>query len=112
MESSIDTAVDMLVRLIESKYISSHSDYCPMDFGEKAEYFTLDAMGLLSFGEMFGFLEKDDDVLGFFQTVRTLLPVVFVLTDLPLVTRMLHSRFLRRFLPNVSAKLGFGSIIG
>ena len=66
MEGSVDVAVDAFVRLIERKYISSHTDYRPMDFGEKTEYFTLDAIGLLAFGELFGFMDKDEDVFEFF----------------------------------------------
>ena len=112
MEGSIDIAVDALVHLIERKYISSHTDYRPMDFGEKAEYFTLDAIGLLAFGELFGYLEKDEDVFDYFKIVRTFLPIMVVLADVPLVARMLQSPFLRPFLPKESDRLGFGAIIG
>lgn len=112
MEGSVDAAVDAFVRLIERKYISSHKDYRPMDFGEKTEYFTLDAIGLLAFGEFFGFIEKDEDVFHFFKIVRTFLPIMIVLTNLPFLARLLQSPFVRPLLPKESDKLGFGAIIG
>lgn len=112
MEGSIDTQIANLCHLIETKYLSTSADYRPMDFGEKASYFTLDVISDLAFGEAFGYLEHDSDVYDYLQTTKTFIPIMMVVANIPSIADILHSRLLRGLLPSESDKLGFGAFIG
>jgi len=68
LEPSIDFRVQQLVRLIRSKYVSSSSSSDPsplskpVDLAMKIQYFTLDVISHIGFGQAFGDLEADADV--------------------------------------------------
>src|SRR5438876_497829 len=62
LESSIDIHVQELVDLIQSKYISTDKRSRPFDFARKIQYFTLDVISEVGFGEPFGDLRADRDV--------------------------------------------------
>jgi hypothetical protein len=112
MEGSIDRQISNLVRLIETKYLSTTQSYKPMDFGQKAQYFTLDVISDLAFGQAFGYLEKDDDVFDYIKITSSYIPIMLVLANVPSLVNLLHSRLLRGLLPTESDKLGFGAFIG
>ena len=61
MGKIINRNVQALVELIEAKYLSTSAVFQPFDFGRKAQYFTLDAITDIAFGEAFGFLTTDSD---------------------------------------------------
>ncbi|KAF2112117.1 cytochrome P450 [Lophiotrema nucula] len=112
MEGTIDARVSKLVALIETKYISTATDYRPMDFAQKAQYLTLDVISDLAFGQAFGYLEKDDDVFDYIKITKSYIPIMLVLANVPSLANLLHSRLLRGALPKESDKLGFGAFIG
>lgn len=112
MEGSIDLLIASLVHLIETKYISTSDDYRPMDFGEKASFFTLDVISELAFGEAFGYLENDSDVFEYLSITKTFIPIMMVMGDVPSLANLLQSPALRGLLPSESDKLGFGAFIG
>ncbi|KAH3950795.1 hypothetical protein HBI56_205410 [Parastagonospora nodorum] len=112
MEGSIDLLIGSLVHLIETKYISTSDNYRPMDFGEKASFFTLDVISELAFGEAFGYLENDSDVFEYLSITKTFIPIMMVMGDVPSLANLLQSRALRGLLPSESDKLGFGAFIG
>ncbi|KAH7413819.1 cytochrome P450 [Phaeosphaeria sp. MPI-PUGE-AT-0046c] len=112
MEDSIDLLVASFVHLIENKYLSTADSYRPMDFGEKASYFTLDVISELAFGQAFGYLETDDDVFDYLKITKTYIPIMMVVANVPSLATMLQSRYLRGLLPSESDKLGFGAFIG
>ena len=112
MEGSIDTQIAKLIHLIETKYLSTDDSYRPMDFGEKASFFTLDVISELAFGESFGYLEADRDVYDYLKTTKTFIPIMMVIANVPSLADLLHSRVLRGLLPSESDKLGFGAFIG
>ncbi|KAM0321505.1 hypothetical protein ACHAQA_010073 [Verticillium albo-atrum] len=58
VESKIDKNILALVRLLEMRYVATNR---PFDFGRKAQYFTLDVISDLAYGDPFGFLDKDAD---------------------------------------------------
>lgn len=111
MEDTIDRQVSQLVRLIETRYLSSDS-FRPMDFGEKASFFTLDVISELAFGHAFGYLEHDRDVYDYLKISETFIPIAVALADVPSLADLLHSRILRGILPSESDKVGFGAFIG
>ncbi|KAL5115603.1 hypothetical protein ACEQ8H_006490 [Pleosporales sp. CAS-2024a] len=112
MEASIDAQIASLIHLIRTKYISTPDSYRPMDFGEKASFFTLDVISELAFGEAFGYMEHDTDVYDYLKITKTFIPIMMVVANIPSLADLLQSRPLRRLLPSESDKLGFGAFIG
>lgn len=112
MESTIEAQIASLITLIETKYLSTGGKYRPMDFAQKAQYFTLDVISALAFDEAFGYLEKDDDVYDYIKITGSFIPVMLVLANVPSLARLLQSPMLRGLMPKASDKLGFGAFIG
>jgi hypothetical protein len=112
METTIDTSIASLIHLIESKYLSTPTDFRPMDFAQKAQYFTLDVISHLAFSEPFGYLEKDDDVYDYIKITEQTIPAILILANVPWLASILQSRALRGLMPSEKDKLGFGAFIG
>ena len=112
MEGTIDRHVARLVGLIDRKYVSTADKYRPVDFALKTQFLTLDVISDLAFGKPFGYLEKDDDVFDYIQITTSLIPALTVLSNIPSLAHILHSRLLRDALPKATDKLGFGALIG
>ncbi|KAF1845545.1 cytochrome P450 [Cucurbitaria berberidis CBS 394.84] len=112
MEGSIDAQIAQLIHLIETKYLSTADSYQPMNFDEKASFFTLDVISTLAFGQAFGFLTQDGDVYDYLKITKTYIPIMMIIANVPTLADLLQSRFLRGLLPSESDKLGFGAFIG
>lgn len=112
MEATIDKQTASFVQLIEDRYISSQADFRPIDFTEKASFFTLDVISDLAFGEAFGYLEKDSDVYDYLKMSKIAIPFMMTIADIPSLADVLQSRFFRTLMPSEADKAGFGAFIG
>jgi hypothetical protein len=112
MDDTIERNIAKLIRLIEQKYISTGTEYRPMDLGAKGQYFTLDVISDLAFGEPFGYLDQDDDVYDFIKIIESFLPILIIVGMFPSVVRLYQSRLFRGLFPKDSDKFGFGAFIG
>lgn len=112
MEQTIDTQIGNFVELIERKYISTSREYRPMDLGQKGQFFTLDVISALAFGEAFGYLTQDKDVFDYIKISDQYIPVMLVMANLPVLARLTHTRLFRNLMPKESDLLGFGAFIG
>jgi hypothetical protein len=83
-----------------------------MDWGYKAQYFTLDVICELAWGRALGFLDEGRDVHDYIKIATSALPLMMIMGTYPGLAKMLQSRFLRRFLPKETDKIGFGAFIG
>ncbi len=83
----------------------------PVDLGRKVQYFTLDVISDIAFGEPFGFLETDSDVYKYIETTESTLPVVMVTTVIPFLVKLLASPLLKTVLPSEKDVLGFGRVM-
>jgi len=111
MEGTVDKQVAAFIELIDTKYISSGTEYRPMDFSLKAQYFTLDVISALAFGKPFGYLTEDEDLHDYIKITTAYIPFMVTLGSLPWLADLLHSRLMRGLLPKDSDKLGFGAFI-
>ncbi|PCD35950.1 hypothetical protein AU210_008505 [Fusarium oxysporum f. sp. radicis-cucumerinum] len=84
----------------------------PVDFGRRAQFFTLDVISDLAFGEPFGFLETDSDVYKYIQITEETLPAVMVTTVIPWLVKVLSSPLFKSRLPSEKDRLGFGKLMG
>ncbi|KAL2157261.1 hypothetical protein VTH06DRAFT_6301 [Thermothelomyces fergusii] len=112
MESSIDTQIARLIELIETKYLSTKEVYRPMDWGVKAQYFTLDVIGDLAWGQPMGFLERDADVFDYIKITTASATAMMIVATYPTLARILQSRILRFLLPKDTDQVGLGALIG
>ena len=100
-----------LVSLIEG-YVTTDSDHKPLDFGRKAQYFTLDVITNLAYGKPFGYLTSDSDVYDYIKTVEETLPAAMMVTVLPWINYLLQTRLMKSVLPSEKDPIGFGKLIG
>lgn len=112
LEKTIDRNVSNLVQLIKKKYLSTQSDFRPFDFGRKVQYFTLDLISDLAFGEAFGDIATDSDVHGYIKTTEETLPAIMLTTILPWLLWLLSSPLLKSMLPSDKDQLGLGKVMG
>ncbi|KAG5657686.1 hypothetical protein KAF25_007719 [Fusarium avenaceum] len=112
LERAVDAQIANFITLLETRYLSTEEKYHPVDFAQKVQFFTLDVISDLAFGEAFGYLEKDEDVFDFISITRSYFPVTLVMANLPIVVDLLHSRLFSGLLPKETDKLGFGAFIG
>ncbi|KAM0268743.1 hypothetical protein ACHAPA_004667 [Fusarium lateritium] len=112
LERAVDAQIAKFITLLETKYLSTEEACLPVDFAEKVQFFTLDVISDLAFGEPFGYLENDQDVFDFISITRSYFPVTLVMANLPIVVDLLHSRIFSGLLPKETDKLGFGAFIG
>ncbi|KAK1755440.1 cytochrome P450 [Echria macrotheca] len=112
LEKHIDEMVQALVDLISRKYLSTNADYRPLDFGRKAQYFTLDVISNVAYGEPFGFLATDSDVHEYIQTTEENLPAIIMVSVLPWLNKALQSPLLKSLLPSDKDPIGLGKIMG
>jgi len=54
-----------------------------MDLARKAQFFTLDVITKIAFGEAFGDLEHDEDVYNYIQSTEEMLDVIIFLGTIP-----------------------------
>ncbi|KAF5722727.1 pisatin demethylase (cytochrome P450) [Fusarium mundagurra] len=112
LERTIDKHIAKLIDLLETKYLSTDKDYRPVDFAQKIQFFTLDVISDLAFGQPFGYIEQDDDVFDFIKITKAYFPVTLFIANIPSLVSLLHSRLFSGALPKESDKLGFGAFIG
>ncbi|CZR54663.1 related to pisatin demethylase (cytochrome P450) [Phialocephala subalpina] len=112
LEDTIDRSVLALVNLIDKKYISSKEIFRPFDFGRKAQYFTLDVISDVAFGECFGDLESDGDMYEYIKTIETFMPALMIFSVYPWLNKILESSFMKRFLPSDKDLTGVGKLKG
>ncbi|KAH6629304.1 cytochrome P450 [Boeremia exigua] len=112
MESTIAIHIANFIHLIETKYLSTTQIYRPVDFGEKASFFTLDVISDLAFGQAFGYLDTDEDKYDYLEITKASIPFMMTVADIPALADVLQSRVLRKLFPSETDKLGFGAFIG
>ncbi|RSM20322.1 hypothetical protein CDV31_000817 [Fusarium ambrosium] len=108
LEPKIDKNILAFIKLLR-KYADENR---PVDLGRRAQFFTLDVLSDLAFGEPFGFLETDSDVYEYIKTTEETLPMVMVTTVVPWLVKVLSSPIFKSLLPSEKDRLGFGRVMG
>nr|XP_036589361.1 pisatin demethylase [Colletotrichum truncatum]KAF6801366.1 pisatin demethylase [Colletotrichum truncatum] len=108
LEKKIDDNILQLVRLLEG-YVDAGR---PFDFARKAQFFTLDVISDLAFGEPLGFMATDSDMYDYIKTTEETLPFFMVTTVIPWLVKLFASPLFRSVLPSEKDKVGFGKVMG
>ncbi|KAF8848799.1 pisatin demethylase [Acephala macrosclerotiorum] len=111
LERSIDNNIANLIKLIETKYLSTETDFKPVDFARKAQFFTLDAISDIAFGREFGYLANDKDMFSYIKTTEDTIPVMNLIGALPWLAQVLHSRVFKSLLPTDKDVHGLGKVM-
>lgn len=113
LEPTIDRNISRFVDLIRQKYLSSDSNFRPMDLAEKAQFFTLDVILDIATGAPTGDLEQDTDVYSYLKTTADALAPLIMISSVPSVQNFLHIPFIaKKIFPTAEDKIGFGKLIG
>lgn len=111
-EAGIDRQLLNFIRLIDRKYLSTTNKSRPVDFAEKSQFFALDVIGDVSFGEPFGYLSKDEDLYNYNEINASSLPVMNIVSVYPWLGRIVHRWPLSLLLPKEEDQIGFGRLMG
>lgn len=101
-----------MIDLVERKYVSTPTEYRPMEFAHKAQYFTLDVISEAGFGSAIGFLENDKDMHQYIHINDKFIPVAIATLNFPMLLRALRTWPLNAVLPKESDVNGFGPMMG
>jgi hypothetical protein len=108
----MDRNIQGLIDLIRTKYLSSDSENKPFDFGRKAQYFLLDVISDMSYGEPFGYMTTDSDLYDYTKSVEGVFVFAALITVFPVVNQILGLRIMKAIIPSDKDPLGFGKILG
>lgn len=115
LELNIGELVTTLVDVIRRKYARPSSAGSPptyLDLGSITNYFTLDVITRLAFGQEMGYLKDDTDHFDFFRIVRSLWPQMSTSADVPWIRKLLFSKPVLRLVgPRSTDKNGFGALM-
>lgn len=112
LEHEIEAVLGELTGLIERKYLSTASDYRPVDFTRLTQYFTLDVIMAVAFGMRSAHLTSDSDIHGYLAMSEKFMPVVAIVLVYPWICNIMESRFLSWMGPNDTDESGMGKIMG
>jgi cytochrome P450 len=111
LESDIDKRLQELLELIRSKYLSMATQYKPMDLGRKIQYFTLDVISTIGFGQPFGDIKADSDLNDYIKSGEEGLTVVTLSIALGLTPYLQWPPIARLLGPSEKDKSGFGKML-
>ncbi|KAK4153255.1 putative cytochrome P450 E-class, group I [Chaetomidium leptoderma] len=111
MEGRVDSQVHEFLSLIERKYISTAGECKPMEFGHRAQFYTLDVVTSATFGKPFGFLKKDGDVNKYLEITESMMPMFGILGALPQLVYVMHTWPFNYLMPGEGDKFGFGRLM-
>lgn len=112
LEDSVDANIARFIQLLRSKYLSTGIEYKPVDFAPKSQYFTLDVISEIAFGEAFGNLEADADLASYIKAAEDTIPVIIFLTVFPWLVRVFFSWPFTYLLPTDKDTVGLGKLMG
>ncbi|KAH8680403.1 benzoate 4-monooxygenase cytochrome P450 [Ilyonectria robusta] len=111
LHESIDAGIARFVTLLEDKYLSTATEYRPVDFARKAQYMTLDVISKIAFGESFGFMDRDEDLYDYIRTVESSVPMMQMFALIPWLVNLLQSSLCKAMVPSERDAVGLGPIM-
>ncbi|CZT20651.1 related to pisatin demethylase (cytochrome P450) [Ramularia collo-cygni] len=114
LEQDVDDKLLDMHDLIIDKYLNRPAEgiFRICDLGRVTQYFTLDVISKIAFGQTFGFLENDDDPFGYIANLSQLLPAIIVFGVYTELTNLMKIPLLKSALPKSTDKRGIGRVMG
>ncbi|KAK5653184.1 hypothetical protein OQA88_9082 [Cercophora sp. LCS_1] len=107
-EAAVDRTIASLIHLLESKHLSTDTDFRPFDFAPRIQYFTLDLVSEVACSKPFGNLQHDDDIFDYIDATRESIPFLIATLAVEGLSRVTQTWPLSRFMPNTKDKRGIG----
>jgi len=119
LEEEVDYVIAEMVAKIREKYAISTGEgrgggvgFVPLDFAQMAQYFTLDSITKIAFGEEFGFLAREEDVHSYLQSIEDIAPIMHVSAEIPALASIVASPFVLKLAgPKLTDKKGLGRLM-
>ncbi|KAF2493238.1 putative P450 monooxygenase [Lophium mytilinum] len=112
LEHDIDERLLQVLGLIRSKYVSTDTEYRPMDLARVTTFFTLDVISTIAFGKSFGFLVTDEDPFDYLKQLHVFLPAIMLFSVFPDVQKIMRLPLIQRLAPQATDVTGLGKIMG
>jgi hypothetical protein len=112
-EADMDYVISLLVDKIQTKYAVCRGEDDRskpfLDLGNMVQYFTLDAIAKLGFGEEFGHIREERDIHGHIEMYHDTAAVVTASAAVPVLRSILGSKTLLKLVgPKPTDKKGLG----
>ncbi|KAH8725563.1 benzoate 4-monooxygenase cytochrome-like protein P450 [Phaeosphaeriaceae sp. PMI808] len=111
LESDIDARVQELLELLRKKYLSTLAHSNPVDIGEKIQFFTIDVISTVGFGEPIGDLKADADLNLYIKSSELGLKMMCIVGALGLTTLANWPPLARLIGPKETDKSGPGRMM-
>lgn len=114
LEQDVDDTLLQMHDLIIEKYLNRPAEgiFRICDLGRVTQYFTLDVISKVAFGQTFGFLDNDEDPFGYIANLSQLLPAIIVFGVYTELTNLMKIPALKSALPKSTDKRGIGRVMG
>lgn len=110
VDKLIDEQVQTFVDLIDV-YITNNGGSCVIDIAQKVQYFALDTISALAFGDSFGFLKQDEDKFRYIETTGKTVYILVATALIPGSVRTMQSPYLKWIAPSIKNMAGIGDVI-
>ncbi len=118
LEGEIDFVLAQMVDKIRSKYATAKSGDGKamqplLDFASMVQYFTLDSISKVAFGEEFGLVREERDIHGHIQIINDVAPAMVVVAAVPYLRAIMGSNLMLKLAgPKPEDKRGIGKLMG
>jgi hypothetical protein len=110
-EAKITAQTQRLTNLIDAKYVSTDSEYRPVEFASLAHFHSMDVIGDITFGKPFGFLDEGIDIFGYLEWNDSFFKSMMTMATVPGITKVLYKPPMTWAAPKASDKIGLGRFI-
>jgi hypothetical protein len=113
LETDIDEQIESFKRLIRTKYMSTPDKAAkPIDMSKAAQYFTVDTLTKIAYGDAFGYLVEDDDIGGYIEVMQKGSLFAELCTEISWMRNIFWSKtMLQLFGPKPTDKDGIGRLM-
>ena len=116
LEAEVDAVLTQFIDIIRTRYTKGAvpgQPSKPLDLALMAQYFTLDSITKVAFGQSFGFLEREEDVHSYLKSISGIAPIMQMSSEVPYLNRIVTSPFVLKLGgPKVTDKDGIGCMMG
>lgn len=107
----MDVNIARLIQLLDSKYVSTDTQFRPVDFAPKSTYLTLDIISDIAFGKSFGNLKADNDTVSYIRGIEETMSFIVLLGIFPWLARIVFSWPCKYLLPSDKDAAGMGKLM-
>ncbi|KAK3903682.1 Pisatin demethylase [Staphylotrichum tortipilum] len=116
LEGEVDAVLGEMVERIRGKYAATkggREEGKPLlDFANMAQYFTLDSISKVAFGEEFGLVKAERDIYGHIGMLYEMAPAMVTIAAVPYFRAVMGSKIVLSLLgPKPTDKKGFGPML-